>query len=73
MGAILVEETSKRMPAQLKSRNTNGDLPANILNSGLDHDQFWRALTARDIHFDGKFVFAVASTGIYCRPSCPAA
>jgi AraC family transcriptional regulator of adaptative response/methylated-DNA-[protein]-cysteine methyltransferase len=72
MGAILVEETSKRMPAQLKSRNTNGDLPANILNSGLDHDQFWRALTARDIHFDGKFVFAVASTGIYCRPSCPA-
>jgi sigma-B regulation protein RsbU (phosphoserine phosphatase) len=36
-----------------------------------DH-QLWRAVLARDRSFDGRFVFAVRSTGIYCRPSCPA-
>jgi len=32
----------------------------------------WRAVLARDTRSDGSFVFAVRSTGIYCRPSCPA-
>ncbi len=32
----------------------------------------WEAVLARDRSFDGSFVFAVLSTGIYCRPSCPA-
>jgi AraC family transcriptional regulator of adaptative response/methylated-DNA-[protein]-cysteine methyltransferase len=32
----------------------------------------WLAVEARDSGQDGKFVFAVSSTGIYCRPSCPA-
>jgi AraC family transcriptional regulator of adaptative response/methylated-DNA-[protein]-cysteine methyltransferase len=32
----------------------------------------WRAVLARDAGFDGAMVFAVRSTGIYCRPSCPA-
>lgn len=31
----------------------------------------WRAVVARDSNLDGSFVFAVSSTGIYCRPSCP--
>jgi AraC family transcriptional regulator of adaptative response/methylated-DNA-[protein]-cysteine methyltransferase len=31
----------------------------------------WRAVAARDRRFDGDFVFAVSSTRIYCRPSCP--
>ena len=31
----------------------------------------WRAVVARDANRDGSFVFAVSSTGIYCRPSCP--
>ena len=31
----------------------------------------WRAVEARDRGEDGKFVYAVRSTGIYCRPSCP--
>jgi len=31
----------------------------------------WQAVMARDASEDGKFVFAVSSTGIYCRPSCP--
>jgi AraC family transcriptional regulator of adaptative response/methylated-DNA-[protein]-cysteine methyltransferase len=35
-------------------------------------DQRWQAVQKRDINADGQFVFAVRSTGIYCRPSCPA-
>ena len=31
----------------------------------------WEAVITRDAASDGKFVFAVSSTGIYCRPSCP--
>lgn len=32
----------------------------------------WQAVLDRDNSQDGKFVFAVSTTGIYCRPSCPA-
>lgn len=32
----------------------------------------YRAIAARDARFDGQFFTAVSSTGIYCRPSCPA-
>ena len=31
----------------------------------------WQSVLARDSRFDGAFVYAVRSTGIYCRPSCP--
>jgi len=31
----------------------------------------WEAVAARDSSQDGNFVFAVSSTGVYCRPSCP--
>ena len=35
-------------------------------------DSRWDAVLARDARKDGQFVFAVASTGVYCRPSCAA-
>lgn len=38
----------------------------------LHHDQCYRAIQSRDARFDGWFVTAVRTTGIYCRPSCPA-
>lgn len=38
----------------------------------LDFDLCYRAVASRDTRFDGWFVTAVTSTGIYCRPSCPA-
>ena len=38
----------------------------------LDHDRCYRAVQSRDRRFDGWFVTAVRTTGIYCRPSCPA-
>src|SRR5947208_13144316 len=31
----------------------------------------WSAVLGRDRAFDGQFVYAVRSTGVYCRPSCP--
>ena len=35
-------------------------------------DEHYRALASRDARFDGRFVAGVHTTGIYCRPSCPA-
>ena len=35
-------------------------------------DSRWAALAARDAGADGRFVYAVRTTGVYCRPSCPA-
>ena len=46
-------------------QRTNRSAP--IPNEG----QRWAAILARDKSFDGTFVFSVATTGVYCRPSCP--
>lgn len=35
-------------------------------------EAFWKALQERDRSFDGRFYYSVATTGVYCRPSCPA-
>ncbi|WP_110206013.1 AlkA N-terminal domain-containing protein [Nocardioides daejeonensis] len=37
-----------------------------------DREACYRAVKSRDRRFDGRFVTAVHTTGIYCRPSCPA-
>lgn len=34
-------------------------------------EKYWLAVLKRDSEFDGRFVYAVRSTGIYCRPTCP--
>ena len=60
VNAILAEEPHSEMPvAQANSRK-------------MAEEQHWDAVVARDAAQDGEFVFAVASTGVYCRPSCPA-
>nr|WP_246364373.1 DNA-3-methyladenine glycosylase 2 family protein [Nonomuraea rhodomycinica] len=38
----------------------------------LDFDSCYRAVSARDARFDGRFYTAVTTTRIYCRPICPA-
>ncbi len=45
--------------------------PLNAANANAD-EEFWSAVVARDANRDGEFVFAVSSTGVYCRPSCAA-
>jgi AraC family transcriptional regulator, regulatory protein of adaptative response / methylated-DNA-[protein]-cysteine methyltransferase len=37
-----------------------------------DEEVYWKAVVNRDSGFDGRVFFGVRSTGIYCRPSCPA-
>src|SRR3954462_8047095 len=38
----------------------------------ISDEKAWDAVQRRDHAFDGRFFFAVRTTGIYCRPSCPA-
>jgi AraC family transcriptional regulator of adaptative response/methylated-DNA-[protein]-cysteine methyltransferase len=62
---ILAEKIEDQMRiAQPNSKNTNG--------TPIGDEESWKAVIARDPNFDGKLVFAVATTGVYCRPSCAA-
>jgi AraC family transcriptional regulator of adaptative response/methylated-DNA-[protein]-cysteine methyltransferase len=63
--AILEEEPPCEMP--VAHRNSTKPRQAEPEDGSR-----WSAVMARDSAHDGKFVFAVATTGVYCRPSCPA-
>ena len=69
-GAILVEQATGPMPVA----HTNSTKPISLQSGDAqpNDDQCWNAVVARDSGHDGEFVFAVATTGVYCRPSCPA-
>jgi AraC family transcriptional regulator of adaptative response/methylated-DNA-[protein]-cysteine methyltransferase len=41
-----------------------------ISDQPVSDDRAWRAVVQRDKQFDGAFVYAVRSTGVYCKPSC---
>lgn len=43
-----------------------------MINAPTDDESRWRIALAKDRRFDGAFFTGVHSTGIYCRPSCPA-
>ncbi len=43
-----------------------------MLMPTIDPEQAWEAFERRDRTFDGRVIGAVTSTGIYCKPSCPA-
>jgi AraC family transcriptional regulator, regulatory protein of adaptative response / methylated-DNA-[protein]-cysteine methyltransferase len=58
--AILAEESQTMMVSTLTNE------PAH------DDESRWHAVLRRDAARDGEFVFAVSSTGVYCRPSCAA-
>ena len=57
-------------PEQRRKPRGPGLSAVRQLQAGTD-DAYWRATLARDRAADGKFVYAVRSTRIYCRPSCP--
>ena len=46
--------------------------PAQPASLELDHEACYRAVCQRDARFDGRFFGGVKTTGIYCRPICPA-
>ncbi len=62
--AILATENPDAMPVQASN--------ADVTRADTARDSRWRAVLSRDAKRDGDFVFAVSSTGIYCRPSCAA-
>src|ERR1700728_1476131 len=73
--AILAEEPTNEMPAA----RSNSSKPASLGLSGNkrgddrpNEDERWNAVITRNASRDGEFVFAVSSTGVYCRPSCAA-
>ena len=47
-------------------------MTADPISPPFADDDCWRIALAKDRRFDGVFVTGVHSTGIYCRPSCPA-
>jgi AraC family transcriptional regulator of adaptative response/methylated-DNA-[protein]-cysteine methyltransferase len=63
--AILAAESLKEMPSPQPS-------PATEARTNAADERRWNAVCARDAARDGEFVFAVSSTGVYCRPSCAA-
>src|SRR5580692_8918683 len=68
--AILAEAATSFVPIA----PSNSKKPTSLQrgDAHLDEDVRWNAVAARDPGHDGEFVFAVATTGVYCRPSCPA-
>lgn len=59
-------------PANNRARSQQGPvrIPSSVQNA-LE-DEYWNGIRARDAAFDGTFFYSVATTGVYCRPSCPA-
>jgi AraC family transcriptional regulator of adaptative response/methylated-DNA-[protein]-cysteine methyltransferase len=46
-------------------------IPAMKHDTTIDEARLWRAVLERDPKQDGRFVYAVHTTGVYCRPVCP--
>jgi AraC family transcriptional regulator, regulatory protein of adaptative response / methylated-DNA-[protein]-cysteine methyltransferase len=66
--AIIESETFTPMPSMRAEAKPDAGQDAWPASDDLR----WRAVLARDASHDGEFVFAVSSTGVYCRPSCAA-
>jgi AraC family transcriptional regulator of adaptative response/methylated-DNA-[protein]-cysteine methyltransferase len=63
-------ERKKRSVCRVLIGYLNGMNTQTIL-SIPDEATCWQAVLERDARFDGGFYYAVRSTGVYCRPSCP--
>ena len=46
-------------------------MAATVRDRATNDEQAWAAVLRRDPRLDGRIFYAVASTGVYCRPSCP--
>ncbi|HEX4724785.1 MAG TPA: AlkA N-terminal domain-containing protein [Pseudonocardiaceae bacterium] len=64
--------TPARQRTTAVDRNVDKSTAITIRPRRLDPEQSYRAVAGRDSRFDGWFIVAVRTTGIYCRPSCPA-
>lgn len=80
--ALLPDTRANGGVRQTRSRRRLSDTPAASENAMspiaaiapaamLDAAHCWQAVQSRDRAADGRFVYAVRSTGVYCKPSCP--
>ena len=69
------ETSSKRFARKSRIAPSSGQSYAVTMQTELQNkkqnDNHWQQVMARDARQDGRFVFAVRTTGVYCRPSCP--
>jgi AraC family transcriptional regulator of adaptative response / DNA-3-methyladenine glycosylase II len=65
-GNVTAIITAPARTANARTANVSTGVPA------LDDERRYQAAVSKDPRFDGVFFIAVTSTGIYCRPSCPA-
>lgn len=70
--AILAAESLKQMPSRQPIPEPSSATSTTAEVRSASDDRRWNAVLARDGARDGEFVFAVSSTGVYCRPSCAA-
>jgi AraC family transcriptional regulator, regulatory protein of adaptative response / methylated-DNA-[protein]-cysteine methyltransferase len=70
-GAILEASITRQNVMNSGTLNPVAQAPSQLEFTRLTDDSRWHAVQTRDSASDGKFVFAVSSTGVYCRPSCP--
>ena len=64
--------TSNAIPTAESLESMPGAQPNPAIRSQAADERRWNAVLARDPARDGEFVFAVSTTGVYCRSSCPA-
>jgi AraC family transcriptional regulator of adaptative response/methylated-DNA-[protein]-cysteine methyltransferase len=69
-GLALVSPNSEAWRA-LRSQDVNSEMNLKR-ESNESSNVAWDAVLKRDRYADGKFVYAALTTGLYCRPSCPA-
>ena len=57
-------------PAHMEVASTVADNPGKTAHAAMTDEERWEAVAANDASADGLFVYAVVTTGVYCRPSC---
>jgi len=67
---IRTEVVKTKSSGSNQSGGSEGRRPTS--DARLDHHACYQAISRRDRRFDGTFYTAVKTTGIFCRPSCPA-
>lgn len=69
----MLDTATRSMQHPVDSTHSNRKSKRNSMTAtGITNEAAWEALLTRDRRYDGKFVYAAVTTGIYCRPSCPA-
>ncbi|MBX3098028.1 MAG: DNA-3-methyladenine glycosylase 2 family protein [Salinibacterium sp.] len=70
-GAALARPVQPRSDVRFPLARVGGACDAGVVTDAQFAERY-RALSSRDSRFDGQFIAGVHTTGIYCRPSCPA-